>query len=223
MTKFFFLAAAAVLATASSATAQVFDESMDGDLSFTVPAGEVDPISPATIFNITAPGALTVVGSSFDADQDDIFSPGGAPGDFDVFGLNIASGLQIDSVTLNSFDGGGAAFIGLEQGTSLSLNPTLGPDNANFPGVASGLALVDIDSVGEILDDLNSGALGNVPGQPLAGGVIGSGDFVFSFQNTGTGTNTYSLTFNTSAVPEPGSGMLLGLALVGMVAKRRRR
>jgi len=222
----------AALFTATAANAQVvFDEAVDGDLTFTVSDPliflPVEPVTPATTFNISVPGTLTVTGTTIDADQDDIFAPGGIAGDFDVFGFNVAPGLQIDSVTLDAFGGGGQAFIGLVPGTLLGINPTVGPGNADFDTIASGLTLIDSGDIGEILDDLilglDDGFGDNVPGIPLTGGVIGSGDFVFSVQNTGPGTNSYSLTFNTSSVPEPSSAALLSIAALGLAGFRRRK
>ena len=227
MTKFFFLATVAVLSvTASSVNAQaVFNEAVDGDLSFTVPDASTAPITPTTSFSFTAPGTQTVIGTTIDADQDDIFNPGGIAGDLDVFELIVGPGVQIDSVTLDSFGGDGLAFIGLVEGSSLAINPTLGPENQDFETIASGLALVGIDDVGEILDDLNTGVLGQAPAFPLTDGVIGEGTFVFSVQNTGAATNDFSFIFtaSTAAIPEPSSMALLSLAAFGLTGMRRRR
>jgi len=196
-------------------------------LAFTVPAGQTNPITPLTTFSITSPGAgaVVVTGSTIDADQDDTFDPGGIAGDFDVFGLSVGPGLQIDSIDLDAFGGAGLAFIGLVEGTTLGINTTLGTENGGFPAIASGLALIGSGEVGtDILDDLNFGAAGQAPQVDLAGGVIGEGDFVFTVQNTGPAANSFSFSFNASeAIPEPSSFALLGgLALAGCVRRRRR-
>ena len=60
------------------------------------------------------------------------------------------------------------------------------------------------------------------------GGMSTAGEwsinFLDSFPTLDTGGMTgWSITFNASAVPEPGSASVLGLAAVGLIAARRRR
>ncbi|MEM6690349.1 MAG: hypothetical protein AAF664_13035 [Planctomycetota bacterium] len=204
----------AALLVAMPATAQtsLHDELIDGDLS--------GAISSPTGLSIVTSGDFSISGSVVDSDQDDTFAPGGAIGDYDVFTVTLASGLQIDALTLDAFGGGGQAFIGVQEGTELTVNTAT--NGNSFPAVASGFTLVDSSEVGEnLLTDLGLGVFGSVPAFSLPN-PVSSGDYTFAFQNTGTNTNTYTLGFQVSAVPEPAAGSL-AILLVPFAMRRRRR
>lgn len=231
MKKYFGFAAIALFGFAGVSAAQiVFNEgangATDGDLGFTVPLGEIAPITPTTVFTLSSPGTLTVNGNTIDAGQDDTFAPGGVAGDLDVFGIVVEEGVAITDVIFDAVGSGGPVFLGLVEDSQLSINPAVSPGNQNFESIATGLALAGIPQTGfSILDDLIDGLPDNAPAFPPAGGILDAGTYVFSIQNTGTNLNvvtSYGITFVATAIPEPTSLLLVSLAGVGLAGKRRR-
>ena len=188
-----------------------FNEALDGDLS--------GDFSAPTSLGPLGAGAFTVSGSVFNSDQDDAFAPGGEAGDYDVLTFSLAEGLSVDSITLDAFAGGGLAFLGLERGTSLSVNTSIA--GAAFVPNAAGLSLVGAADVAtDLLPGLLDGSgAGQAPGSPLGTAFLPAGDFTLAIQNTGPNVNAYALTFNV--VPEPTSAAAAA-GLAGLLLRRRR-
>ena len=177
-------------------------ESADGELS----GSNLSPTDLA-IFGV---GTSTVSGTVVDAL--------GASPNVDVFTFDVAAGTQLDGIFLNSFGStDDLAFIGINDSASFPFDaPALsgGPDQSQFIGGA-----LFGGSVGpNLLAGIGGGGIGSGFTGPLQ-----AGEYTVYLQQLGGATVDYEFGFSVSAVPEPGSGILLGLALVGMVAKRRRR
>ena len=69
----------------------------------------------------------------------------------------------------------------------------------------------------DILDDLGAAA-----GTIGFSGSLGSGTYSFWAQDTGAFDDIWSITFVTSPIPEPSTGLLVGLGLVGFGMIRRK-
>ena len=206
MRKIFFhfvLCCSAVCFTSANLDAQVnFSESITTELSG-------DNLSP-TDLAIFGVGSNTVAGTVVDAL--------GASPNVDVFTFDVAAGTQLDGISLNSFGStDDLAFVGINDSASFPFNASElsgDPDQSQFIG-----GLLFGDSVGtDLLPVFGSSGIGSGFVGPLE-----AGEYTVYIQQLGGATVDYEFGFSVSAVPEPGSGILLGLALVGMVAKRRRR
>ncbi len=178
-----------------------FDESVDGELSG-------DNTMP-TIFGPLGIGSNTVTGTVVDAL--------GASPNVDVFTFQVAAGEQLDSVFLDVFNSDDdLAFIGLDDTTSFPFDaPALGnsPDQSQFIG-----GLLFGGGVGtDILDDIGSSGIGTGFSGPLQ-----AGDYTVYLQQLGGLTVDYQLSFNVSAVPEPGAAVALMLFGIAGLARRRR-
>ena len=217
MTKFFFLAAAAVLSFAATANAQLlFDEATGVE-------GSGDPLNP-TALGIFSGGVFEVSGSS-------VLGPDGAGAGTltdttrDLFGFTIASGFQLDSIevteltqTLNVNGDLDPGFFFLDSGTTTAI-----PGGGFTPITGALIGVGPLASGGVGADLLSLDNITVTPGP--AAGPQGAGDFVFGIQQTGPEELSYTIAFNVSAVavPEPSSMALLSLAAFGLTGMRRRR
>ncbi len=182
-----------------------------------------DDINNPNLVTIGVDGitGLTITNSVFESDLSN-GKTGNPFGDIDFFNVEIAPGFQLDSIELESFDGGGLAFFGFAEGV-LGGNPALGAEQADFIETALGFTLID-GSESSLFSDLASGADGILPGQAFdPNGPLGSGTYAFVFQNTGSNVNEYSISFNGSAIPEPASASLIFFLGIGLIARRQRR
>ena len=184
-----------------------------------------DDINNPNVFNIGPGGTtLNISNSVVDSDQSTGVT-GNVAADIDFFNVVVASGFQLDSITLNSFSGGGDAFFGFDS-PALAGNPAIGAEQAAFAGSANGFTLID-GTESSLFSEFALGAQGTLPltanvldpNQPLAAGT-----YAFVFQNTGTNVNEYALTFTGSAVaiPEPSSAIAIIALGLTMVTRRRR-
>lgn len=178
-----------------------------------------DDINNPTIFTIGSGNtSVSIVNSVFESDLSTGVT-GNTTGDIDFFNIDVQGGYQLDSIFLDSFDGGGLAFFGFAENT-LGGNPALAAEQDAFVATALGFSLID-GSETSLFADLAAGAgvtpgIGFDPSQSL-----GAGTYAFVFQNTGGNVNNYGLTFSGSAVPEPTSALVL--CVLGLAATRRQR
>lgn len=123
--------------------------------------------------------------------------------DADFFTFNLGSGLTINSIIASN--SGGPSFIGHFAGSTIS-------SPINQGGVTEGALFsgTNLELIG----------LGNtaLPGIP----VLNAGDHTIVLQETGDQINEFSITIDVSAVPEPGSLVIL-LGSAGVMLLRRRR
>jgi len=110
-------------------------------------------------------------------------------------------------------------------GPTLGGNPAIGAQQGAFVSSALGFTLID-GTESSLFNDLALGLGTNVPGNPLSPGQsLPAGTYAFVFQNTGSNTNGYELTFSGSevvAVPEPSSAIAIIALGLTMVTRRRR-
>ena len=189
----------AILISAGTATAtNIWYEPTDGELSD-------DYLNPT---------ALTL---TYGAGGDDIFfqTPESLTTDRDYFTITVASGYELSSLVLTQFDTSPSTnlgFIAVSSGASFA-TPPASPN----PALLLGYALVGTAHVGtDILDDLGAAA-----GTIGFSGALGSGTYSFWAQDNTAFDEDWTLTFVTSPIPEPSTGLLMGLGLVGLSARRR--
>jgi len=184
----------ALLATAGNLNAQLtYDESVDGDLS------GVFSNPDFLVFGVGSNNVIGDIGNNGNGGA--VNAAGAAVGtnDADYFTISIGPSLQLDSIFVNETTGGVSSFFAYTEGTA-------------FGGVGNG----DLDGFvlfnngsGEILDDIAT-----IP--------LGPGDYTFWIQETGNVAVDYDISFNVSAIPEPGTLGFLAAGL-GLVFVRRRR
>ena len=172
------------------------DESVSGDLSD-------DGLNPTPLTFIV--GENDVIGSTTNV-----------PLDRDVWTISIASGQQLDSITLLNYDTTeDASFFAVEAGSQITTFANSGSLLGNsLIGSAVGAQQGD-----DVLDDLGNAQFGGTG----FSGPLGPGQYTFWFQETAATTN-YSFRFNvSSAVPEPASASLIALGISFVVLRRQRR
>ncbi|MEM9418701.1 MAG: PEP-CTERM sorting domain-containing protein [Planctomycetota bacterium] len=182
-----YLAAIATLGLVSTAGAvTVHDESSDGDLS--------GAFASPTVLTFSE-GANTIIGSTGTTG-----GSGATNGsDADYFTFNLATGLGIDSIVVDSYtstgNAGDSAFVGHVASNSFT-----------------GQAIGDVDSF--MLFNNTTPDLFNIT-------PLGDGDQAIWIQQTSNGVWEYQLTFNV--IPEPSAlGLLLGGAALTAFLRRER-
>jgi hypothetical protein len=185
------------------ASAANYDESTDGDLSG-------DRQNP-TLLAISA-GANSLTANTGIIEGDEIAY------DQEYFRIDLPAGHQLSAIRMAEYESDdGTAFIGVQNGTIFTFDPPdaranigsllgyshFGPNEGHNPG-------------DDILPAMGAaqGAIGFTP--PLPGP-----SYTFWIQQTGTPTD-YRLDFIVTAIPEPGSTLLV-VAAVGFAALLRRR
>lgn len=186
------VAAAASIVTVSAASASIFDETFDGDLSN-------DRFAPTSLELDLGLNTVSM----------DVINSNNTAGDLDYFTFNIAAGQSIDSIVLieSSNPAGGfdsAAFVGLAFDSVFNFDPI------NFTGDGLvGFVVTDASVVGnDIITDLSDGL-----------DSLGPGDYSFWVQQTGDDLTRVSLGINV--VPTPASGTVLGLLALTAIRRRR--
>jgi hypothetical protein len=187
------------LSFASVASADNYNEGIDGDLSN-------NRLAP-TVISLD-PGSNTITATS-------------VAGDPEYYTVNVPSGFQLSPVTLVSYVSlDSVAFVGLQSGTTFT-EPATGTDVTQLLGwLHFGPGLVGTD----ILDDIGLG-----PGAIGFTGPLPAGDYTFWSQQTGANATTYTFDLVLTAapsVPALSSRLTLllcaGLGLVLLMALRRR-
>jgi len=189
--------ASILVALPVAATAFTFTEPGDGELSG-------DRLVPTSF--VAALGANTLIGTTI-------------AGDLEYVHISLPSGYELASLILNSVTSADdVAFIALQQGTTFSVAPA-----GATPGVLLGYGHFGTGPLAggatpgnDMLDDLCTAAdaIGCLP-------PLGASDYTFWIQQTGAQSYGYSLNF--VVIPEPGSFVLLGLGVLGVVGWRRLR
>jgi len=185
-------ASAAMTLAATSASATIYDEAIDGDLSN-------DRFAP-TALSLDL-GLNTVTMDVIDSDTPN--------GDLDYFTFTLGAGEAISSITIleSSNPAGGfdsAAFVGLAFDSFFDFDP----DTFAGDGV-EGFVITAPDTVGtDVLTDLSGGLT-----------ALAAGDYTFWVQQTGIDLTRVSLGINV--VPSPAAGTLLGLFGLAAIRRRR--
>jgi hypothetical protein len=184
----------------------LWNESVSGDLSN-------NQAAPNTF--ILAPGTNSVIGSVGTGDTQDWVS------------VTIPAGDTLSGYVLASYSAPGGdqqGFTGFQVGSAFVGSAFTAGSYAGYAHYGPGATnpSVPLSNVGT---DLLPTMAQNGPGQAAAGATgftqpIGPGSYTFLIQQLG-GTTNYQFDFDVSAVPEPASLSMIGLA--GMCVLRRRR
>jgi len=189
---------AALIAAASPAKAQGYDEGVSGDLSNS-------PVAPTSVSFTT--GSNLVIGTTGRATAND-------PIDADYFTFTLGTDQVLDSITvLEGTTAIGLAFIGIDSGNQVTVP---GPGATGLLGWTH----YDTGDIGtNILDDVS------VPNMGSSGfGTLGAGTYSVWIQEASPGPlDNYRFDFAVREVPEPSSWamMLAGFGLLGLAFRRR--
>ena len=183
----------------SVTTAMAFsvNESVDGDLS------GIEQFPTALALTL---GNNTIMGSAGSV---------GLNQDYDIFTFTVLPNTILSSITVDSYEpGSGVSFFGMQTANQW----TAGKGNGISGSDLSGWTLFGANDIGTDLLPSMSTAGAGASGFSLP---LGSGDYVFLIQDTGSSIN-YELNFTVSPVPLPASLPLLGIAALGLLRTRRR-
>lgn len=142
---------------------------------------------------------------------------GTGPLDADVWTFTITAGYYLTGITLVAYSaptGPHDSFMAIDDATTINMSdPSL--------HLSNGLWNEQLDGFGNTYTDL----MAILDAGPAFGGTgfdgpLGPGNYTFWVQE-GSEQIQYSINFEMTAVPEPGSSLLLGLA--GLLMLRRRR
>ena len=189
------LVLAACCAGNAALAAEVYRESVDGELSS----------------NGLAPTAITLAAGS-----NQIFGRmggGGGGADLDYFTVTVPTQMQLTALTLLSDTRViGVSFIGMQAGPQLTVDPRAGSANGLLGWMHYGATDIGTDILPTI--GTGFGASGFTP-------PLGAGQYSFWLQETGAGSVTYGLDLQLQPVPLPTA--LPGFALALALLRRRKR
>jgi hypothetical protein len=160
-----------------------------------------------------APTPLGVLGAGLTEIVGVVISTQFAP-DADLLTFNIAPGTQLDSISLNAFDGE-RHFFGLDEGAR-SVDPNTGNGQELLIARLAGASEVGSDLLGPVPASLNFGPSDT----PTS---LGPGDYTMWIQENNQGFYGYSLTLEVSAIPEPSAACVLWLGAGVVLCRRGRR
>lgn len=189
---------AALLFTAASQAATVWNEETNGDLSGS-------GLGPTPL--VLSPGSNLLIGTT---------GRGTSGVDRDYFVFTLAEGQQLDAVTLldgNFLGQQSLSFIAVQAGPQVTVSPTGG----------SATGLLGWHHYGP--NDLGTDILPLIGFGLGATGFLGplpAGTYAFWIQDTGSGTASYRFDFAITAVPEPAAATLFAVGLLGLALRRRR-
>lgn len=191
------LGALALLANVAAAANHF--EGVNGDLSD-------NPAAP-TVWALDA-GNNSITGSA---------GVGSLGSDYDLFTFTVPTGMQIDSVTLDSYSNPGyASFLGLQATPTWTTGFDFGVDGDTLLG----WVLFDSSYTGSnMLPEMGANGGGFATGGFTP--PLGAGTYTVLLQDYATAFS-YGLTFAVSAVPEPATVGLAVFALIGVWSQRRR-
>jgi hypothetical protein len=195
---------AALALSFGTVQAMNWNEGINGDLS--------DDGDFPTLVGILAPGSNVFSGT--------MGSLGGiGPLDADIWNFSVDAGYYLTGINLIAYSAtsgsfSDASFMAIANGGTINLN-----DPSNH--LSNALWGYGQDGFGNTYTDL----LGLLDAGPEFGGIgfdgpLSPGNYTFWIQE-GDDQINYTIDFVTSPVPEPGSALLLGIA--GLWALRRRR
>lgn len=175
-----------------------------------------DPAAPtAFALDATTPGP-----TGFSNVLTGTFGASAATGvDRDYLRLTVPTGFLLTELRVGTQTtvGGNGAFIGLAAGATMPVAPNATSAAGLLGWRVFGLADRNTDIL-QAMGAAANGATGFV-------GPLPEGDYTVWLQELATGEYAYRLNFVVSPVPEPASvaAMLAGAAVLGAVARRRRR
>jgi hypothetical protein len=196
----FTVALLAWCAASNLANAATYDEAIHGDLSGTAASPTPWSLSAGANPLIGTAGTNALAGT-----------------DFDLVAIEIPAGHQLDSITLVSYtnpDVFAMSFVGLQAGS-----PWLDGFGFDIVGYSlMGWTHIQTPMAGvDLLPHIQSHANPPEFAIPLPSGV-----YTMLLEDVDT-TISYSLLYNVSAVPEPGSIALVASSIMAISALRRRR
>ncbi|MEO1526516.1 MAG: PEP-CTERM sorting domain-containing protein [Planctomycetota bacterium] len=180
---------------ASTVTSLHDEDGGDGDLSG-------DRLAPTDVGALPI-GVSTVTGL--------IFNIGVSTEDADIFTFQVGAGTQLDSMMINI--DGDRHFLGFDDGPTID-------------GVASQLLIARLIGSGDSGSNLLTDPI--PPGDDFGGqgvsGPLGEGSYTFWVQETALDDVWgYTVTFQTTAIPEPSSATMLAFAGTALIMRRRKR
>ena len=192
----------ALLIAGSAGAVTVHDESVAGD-------GDFSGNRAAPTFVAFAPGANDVFGTTGKA---------GTVPDLDYFTFAIPHGYVLDAliVLASQLSAGSSAFIGLQSGPEITVDPT-----AATAGPLLGYSHFGPGDIGtDILPEMSTavGALGFTP-------PLGEGQYSVWIQDGHPAPSIYGLSFEVALAPLPGTALLTlaGLASIAGMSLLRER
>jgi len=190
----------AIISPVARATVSTWDETLNGDLP-TLYDYETDHMATWQDLGTLPLGASTITGTSQQVDNGNFNTF-----DIDAFEITIAPGQQLSSLVMTHDTSAEIDEFFQVTGTTASPYHII----RRFPGVNVPLGTSDLLALN---DDNN-------PGHAI--GALGPGSYVLSYDNS-TFNTTMNYTITPTVIPEPAMPILLGLGMMLVRARSRRR